>query len=126
MRVVYYKNKSNICPVKEYFESLKIKIFSDIEAKINYIAQEGGFCQNGFCKPLKGYSVIEIKQRKNADVLIRICYFCEGEMMILLNAFEKPDNYTESRVKKDVDKNYKIAVLFKSDFLKNKKYEEYK
>jgi len=131
MQVVYYYDQdSGYCPVKSYLTPIasSIKLLSKIKAKIDYIAGNNGNVRAGFQSKLYGYESSEIRERKNRKVVIRILYFLHQDKMILLHAFEKPDNYHTKKKKNEIDKQYKIAEEYIKKYKSNIElsYEEYK
>ena len=139
MDVVYYfDNDLNICPVKRYLEhfipnkSDKVKaidrknhILATIDQKIQYL-KENPKRKASFLKSLQGYGFIEIKNRKDKNTVIRILYFQHSSKIVLLNAFEKPDNYDTNKVRKEIKKHYAITKTYVEKFIKNpNNYEKY-
>lgn len=140
MRAVYYRHDQfGYCPVKKYFEQYaenekdskkqanrKLKLLVDIDAKIKVVVQNDGRPIPPISAPLKEYGCIEIKHRKNQDILIRIIYFRHDDKIVLLHAFEKPDHYETNREKKIILKEFEVAKNYKNIFIINpKSYEEY-
>lgn len=140
LKVVYYYDELlEGCPVKKYLERFlisdkdsqgvrnrKIKLLIDINNKIQIILDNDGRPIPPISKPLKEYGVIEILHRKDKNILIRIIYFRCSNLMVLLLGFDKPDNYSSIRVKREVEKQYKTAENYKKSFiLNNKLYEDY-
>lgn len=130
MRAVYYHDPGlGYCPVKKYLEQFrkgKIKILADIDAKINFLLENNGRPIPPIAKPLNGYSFFEIRNRKTADTLIRIFYFCYEGKIVLLDALEKPSNYDTRREEKKIDKALVATDKYRRDFILNpKSYEEY-
>lgn len=137
--VYYYDEDLNVCPVKEYFNNYllnkkdpdfvirrKQKILADIDAKINYIKDNGARPIPPISKPLHGYSFFEILNPKDSRTVIRILYFRYQDKMVLLHAFEKASVYSTIREKKKVDKQNKIAEKYLNFFkLNSKSYEKY-
>ncbi len=68
----------------------------------------------------------QIRAGKDGKILIRILYFCCEDLIILLNAFEKPNNYKTDREKKKIEKEYKTTSKYLDKFkLNTKNYEKY-
>jgi phage-related protein len=130
IKVVYYYNKEKReCPVKTYLFkhcSKNINLLIDINRKIEYVSNNNGRSDGAISKSLHGYNFFEIRKRKDSKTLIRICYFCRNNMMVLLHAFEKSDNYDTERARGEVDKHYKISEIFKNNFIKEPKSYENK
>ncbi|MFA5644564.1 MAG: hypothetical protein WC928_03505 [Patescibacteria group bacterium] len=140
MKIVYYYDENlKFCPVKEYFKNYllnendsdsvirrKQKILADIDAKINYIKDNGARPIPPISKPLRGYSFFEILSPKDFKTVIRILYFRYQDKMVLLHVFEKPASYSTNREKKRVNEQNKIADSFLDIFKLNlENYEEY-
>jgi hypothetical protein len=136
MEVVYYYDTSlGYCPVKKYFKKMKAEFTDEEKAdrkvveiygKISHIAQNNGILNAGWVKPLQGYSFFEIRSRKDSKLLIRVTYFCHQKKMVLLDAFEKPDNYNTQKEKNRVDGEFKKSELYKNKFINNPNlYEQY-
>lgn len=71
--------------------------------------------------------IIFLKFVTEKNILIRVIYFCCDERMILLNAFEKPDNYDSQKIKKNIEKIFDTTARYRQEYLKNKNlYEDYK
>jgi hypothetical protein len=48
-------------------------------------------------------------------------------MLVLLNAFDKPDDYSSQKIKKNIAKIFDITEIYRQKYLKNKSlYENYK
>ena len=118
MEVIYYKDASGKCPVKDYLRCLsselsgKIKLLVDIEAKIQYLRF------NNPCppaSPLHGHEFLEIKHRRDKNTVIRILFFIHKDKIVLLNVFEKPDNYKEQRMKKKIESYYNKTDKYLND-----------
>lgn len=140
MKAVYYYDKQlNYCPVKKYLQSFlinerdsndveerKTKLLIDLDNKIQKILDNECRPIPPIAKPLKQYGIIEITHRKDKNIVIRIIYCRCDDLMVLLLAFEKPDNYHSNKIKKEIDKQYKIAESYKKLFILNKQlYENY-
>ncbi len=141
MEVVYYFDKeSEICPVKKYLEQYittdkdspkkkdyNLSIFANINDKIEHIASVcDGRPERPIAKPLKGYPFFEITNRKNKNTVIRLLFFRHNNKMILLNAFDKPDNYKTSAEERKIKRNLDKTNEYFNIFIKNpKNYEKY-
>ena len=140
MQLIYYFDEElGGCPVKIYLaqfaknekdttkiKNRKEKILTEIRKRIEYVFGNDGRTDTCFSSSLQGYHYSEIKARKNKDTLIRLCYFCQKDKMILLNAFEKPDNYSKKSEKRIVEKNLIITENYRLKYLTNPKlYKEY-
>ncbi|MDD4531723.1 MAG: hypothetical protein PHH21_03410 [Candidatus Pacebacteria bacterium] len=125
MEIVYYSNNNDGCPVKEYFNRLKgrVRLLVDIDSKLRHTKENKN---SHLLSALHGYNFFEIKQRKNKNTVIRILVYFYKDKFALLNVFEKPDNYKETRIKKDIDKNYSKTKEYLEKFLLNpSNYEKY-
>lgn len=140
MKTVYYLDRDlKLCPVKKYLEQYalnqndspkqreyKLSILADIRNKIEFATENYGN-RARFIRKLSGYGLIEIRQRKNQDILIRIVYARYYSMIVLLHAFEKPDNqqYTK-KIIQEIDKEIlRAKKYFEKLKLNPKSYEEY-
>jgi len=117
MEVVYYfDNDLNLCPVKKYLElkdlnpDRKLRILAELDQKIEYVRQNDGRPMPPISEPLHNYSFFEIKTRKDRNIVIRVLYFRYKSQIVLLNAFEKPDNYNTTKEKKIIEKYYKFLT----------------
>lgn len=131
--VYYYDSDLNLCPVKQYLSQFNLNVGNDvsllaaIDSKIIFLSKQKSHPHPPISKPLHGYNFFEIGKNKTAKILIRILYFCDGNRMILLNAFEKPDNYDSQKIKKNIEKILDITAKYRQKYLKNKNlYEDYK
>ncbi|EKD94359.1 MAG: hypothetical protein ACD_26C00096G0002 [uncultured bacterium] len=140
MEVVYYFDEElQLCPVKKYLERFLIDEFDTeriknkkknilalIYKKVQYI-KDNPTESAGFLKTLHNHNFIEIKSRKNKNVVIRILYSRCNSKIVLLNAFEKPDNYDTDKIRKDVEKYYITTDKYLENFKNNpNSYENYR
>ena len=141
LKIVYYFDPYlKLCPLERYFASLEPtensaehiarrqwKLLADLDNKIKVVAAGGGRPLMPIAMPLKSYPLIEIRQRKSRDVLIRILFFSYRDLMVLLSGFEKPDQYKGSRIKEEIKKEFELARQYRNNFIADQKlYEEYK
>ena len=130
--VYYYDDDLGFCPVKKYLElndlnyNKRFKLLAEIDQKINFIKENNGRPVLPIARPVHSYSFFEIKTRKDKDIVIRILYFCCINKIILLNAFEKPDNYKSNKEKKRIIKYYDVSQKYLNKFKLNNYYEKYK
>lgn len=140
LEIVYYFDKiSCLCPVKKYLEKYvskeagcekkmekKKRILISIREKIEFVRQNEGRPIPPISSSFQGYSFFEIRARKDKNILIRITYFRHDCNIVLLNAFEKPDNYETNRDKKLVEKQLMVADTYYKNFkLSPESYERY-
>lgn len=134
MEVVYYLDEGlEICPVKKYLENLlpksserRVRLLAQIDQKIKFIRENPGKAAS-FIGTLHGHNFLEIKNRKDESVVIRILYSIYNGKIILLNAFEKSDKYDTNKIKKMVEKYYLLTDTYLVKFKKNpNSYETYK
>lgn len=133
MEVVYYFDSGlNLCPVKKYLElkslvkDKKLRILAELDQKIEYVRQNEGRPTPPISEPLHNYNFFEIKTRKDRNVVIRVLYFRYKNFIVLLNAFEKFDNYHTTKEKKIVERYYNITEVYYQNFISNQnKYEKY-
>ena len=132
MRAVYYYDRdTNTCPVERYFGELwaqnKKKTLADIDQKIQHVVRSNGLPTPPISTPLHGYSFFEVRTRKDKDILIRVLYFRHEDMVVLLNAFEKTDNYRSTKEKREIQKILDITKAYQQEFINDPiLYEEYK
>ena len=105
MNIVYYYDPNlKSSPVKRYLNQFDLGVAKDlallaaIDSKIIFLSCQKSHPHPPISKPLHDYNFFEIRHRKNKNILIRVIYFCCDERMILLNAFEKPDNYDSQKI----------------------------
>lgn len=124
MKIVYYYDVDlRYCPVKKYLEKYlpykgdktltinrKEKILIAIRKKIKFVSQNKGLPVGAIAKSLHGYSFFEIKNRKDKNIVIRILYFRYQDKIILLNAFEKSDNYKTNKEKNKLKNIIKLLT----------------
>lgn len=143
MKIIYYFNEEeSISPVKEFLLKYdikkndskrtvdhKIKVLAFIDQVINFIAENKGKPIPPIAKTIKGYKFHELRVKDGSN-LIRILYFVYiQEKLVLLNGFEKPDNYShglKKKIDKEIEKSIKLANQYYKDFITNQTYEEYK
>lgn len=128
--VYYYDEKLEIYPVEQYFidgiinckklnEKRKKKLLYDIRTKISKVLKNKGIPDGYISKSLKKYHLIEIRNRKDQNILIRICYVRSQNKIVLLHAFEKPDDCGKKYFKKQIGKQFKIAEDYHEKFKLN-------
>lgn len=131
--VYYYDPDLKFCPVKQYLSQFNadntkdVELLAVINRKIIFLSNQTSHPHPPISKSLQGYNFFEIRHRKNKNILIRLIYFCHEGKIILLNAFEKPDNYNSQKVKKNIEKILDITATYHQKYLENKNfYEKYK
>jgi hypothetical protein len=133
MEIVYYFDDIlSVCPVKQYLYSIKLsydrklRLLAEIDQKIRFVATNNGRPIPPISLPLHNYNFFEIKSRKDKNTVIRILYFRYKNLIVLLNAFEKPDNYDTGKERRAVEKYYKITNNYHQKFINNpNNYEKY-
>ncbi len=141
MEIVYYLDKElGYCPVKKYLEQYAIKnkdsqkqknkklhLLGIVGGKIKHVADNNGIPTPPISFPLnKDYDFFEIKHRKDKNIVIRIFYFRRSDKIILLNAFDKPDNYSTEKEHKKIHKQLEDTKKFQIRFKNNpQSYEKY-
>lgn len=134
MNIVYYYDPDlKSCPVKRYLNQFdlgvakNLALIAAIDSKIIFLSRQKSHPHPPISKSLHNYNFFEIRHRKNRNILIRVIYFCCEGKMILLNAFEKPDNYDSQKIKKNIEKIFDTTARYRQEYLKNKNlYEDYK
>ncbi|MEI7452416.1 MAG: hypothetical protein WCK37_04430 [Candidatus Falkowbacteria bacterium] len=133
MEIVYYfDDVLVICPVKHYLYSIKLshdrklRLLAEIDQKIKFVAINNGRPTPPISLPLHNYNFFEIKSRKDKNTVIRILYFRYKNVIVLLNAFEKPDNYTTNKERAAIEKYYETTNDYYRKFINNpNNYERY-
>lgn len=140
MKIVYYfDSEARNCPVKNYLEKYRIlpndslknikekeSLFVDIRKKIDFVLEKCGRPVPPISKALKAYNYLEIRTRKNQNILIRIFYFRKDEFIVLLNAIEKSDHDSKKSDKNVMKKCLDKTSYYQIEFINNPKlYEEY-
>ena len=110
MKIVYYHDPDlKFCPVKQYLSQFNtgsvkdIALLADIDSKIIFLSNQDSHPHPPISKSLHGYAFFEIGRRKPIKRLIRVLYFCNNGMLVLLNAFDKPDDYSSQKIKKNIN-----------------------
>jgi hypothetical protein len=140
MEPVYYRDASlGCCPVKKYLKryikndadkpkerNRKYKVLAELNMRIQYVLQNNGITAPPLIKKLSGYDYFEIRSKKNHNILIRVFWFRHGDMIVLLNALEKPENYTGERENMRIKKELDVTQTYLNKFKINPKlYEKY-
>lgn len=141
MKVVYYFDPDlQYCPVKEYLlkysldfkansklQNKNLNLLANIDAKINYVLANFGRSVAPISSGLdKKFNFLEIRQRKDKNILIRIFYCCHEDMMVLLACLEKPDHYSNKKIRQKIRRELELVQNFQDKFIANPKlYEKY-
>lgn len=140
MEPVYYRDTSSgCCPVKKYLKQYikndtdkpkeknrKDKVLAELNIRIQFVLQNNGMPAPPLIKKLSGYDYFEIRSKKNQNILIRIFYFRHRDKIVLLNALEKPENYTGEREDRKIKKELDITQTYLNKFKINPNlYEKY-
>ena len=117
-------------PVKKYFADIQDQVpykkLVDIHNKIKHLISIDGRPEPPLFGPLIGHDVCKIKINKNSKIVIRILYFIFLDNIVLAHIFEKPSNYSGTKIDKELEKEYCIGDSHKIIFESNpKSYEEY-
>lgn len=116
-----------LCPVLDYLSTLDPnrpkgrRLIAKITLKVREVHNHFGNPSLGYVSNLHELSFFELKHRKDARTLIRITFFYHGQDVVLLDAFEKPENYTKTVEKRRVAKDLARSVNYKRDFIENPK-----
>ncbi|MBN2884742.1 hypothetical protein JXE04_02345 [Patescibacteria group bacterium] len=141
MKVVYYFDHDlQYCPVKEYLsrysldcriksqiKNKNLNLLANIDAKINYVLANFGRPVAPISYSLdRNFNFLEIKQRKDKNILIRIFYCCYEDLLVLLACLEKPDNYDNRKTRQKIRRELELVQDFQDKFIANPKlYENY-
>ncbi len=143
--IVYYCNPSNKnIPAKLFLDNKYIPLHNDsnnIQEKkidayahiydiIKHVSENGGHPSiSNYTENLSGHKFhqFRIKDKLERGMLIRIPYFVyRNQLLILLNAFEKSDNYDPNKLNRYINVKYNETNIYYKDFVKNPNhYEKY-
>jgi hypothetical protein len=97
-----------------------------LNIRIQFVLQNNGMPAPPLIKKLSGYDYFEIRSKKNQNILIRLFYFRHRDKIVLLNALEKPENYTGEREDRKIKKELDITQTYLNKFKINPNlYEKY-
>jgi phage-related protein len=144
MEIICYRMKTGRSPAKEYISSRygineskdnkrmqanKVKRLTKIDNVITMAAEKRGRPGGDFSSSLIGYDFHELRISEG-DELVRILYFAfQGDRLVLLNAYDKPNLYEKAgkkEINKKIQRIHEQTKLYYEDFLKHPdQYEKY-
>ena len=142
MDIVYYRTTKGYAPAKAYIQArygqfpndspkiiaVKIRTFAKVESVIEMAANSpDGRVGGTFSSTLTGYSFNEFRLKEGRE-LVRILYFpYQLQQIVLLDAYDKPENYTKAekkKIEKEIAEIHDRAQEYYNDFIRNPKNHE--
>ncbi|MEN8216967.1 MAG: hypothetical protein ABFS56_11465 [Pseudomonadota bacterium] len=138
MKLICYARENDEVPFLEYMAKyelldsdsekeieLKVKHILHIKDVLIYLFEHKGSYNLSMTEQYKGRE-IGILKIKEGKTLVRICFYTiDGEEIILLGGFDKPNKYGNKAKGKNLNKMIQEALdtfeFYKDDYLKNRK-----
>jgi phage-related protein len=109
-KIIYYKNESGECSVKDFINSRSLKNQQKITAIISYLQENGPNLPRPYADYLKD-DIYELRVKLSGKETRTLYFFCYENYIVLTHCFIKSvQKVPESEIKK--------AIKIKSNFLK--------
>ncbi len=118
LNIDFYHKVNGDCPVKDYLDSLPVKLRTKTMRTIMLLEEFGTELRLPYSAPL-GKGIFELRSIVGNDITRVLYFFVEGNTAILTNGFTKK---TQKTPKKEIE----MANLYRADYYKQLDGKEYK
>jgi phage-related protein len=112
--VVLYTTSDGKCPVKEFLDSLPIKVFQKITWVLRLITELDRIPSNYFKKLIDTNNIWECRVTFGSNIYRLLCFIDNGSIVVLTNGFIK-------KTQKTPNDEIMKAEEYKKDYLKREK-----
>ncbi len=111
-QVDFYKKADGSIPVKEFLDSLDVKMRAKLLREVSLLEIAGNTLREPHSKPL-GDGIFEIRAQQGSDISRVLYFFVIGKTVILTNGFIK-------KTQKTPPNEIATALKYRDDYLKRK------
>ena len=91
--VEFYKQSDGQCPIKEFLNSLDIKLRAKILRTIELLEKNGNELREPYSKHLEE-GIFELRVKQGSDIVRTLYFFVIGHKIVLTNGFMKKTQKT--------------------------------
>lgn len=114
--IVFYKKRDGSCPIKEFLDSLDVKMRAKALLMVALLREHGGNLRLPYSEQLEE-GIFELRAKQGSNITRLLYFFFVGKKAVLTNGFVKK---TQKTPRAQIDK----AKEYRSDYLKQTKTEE--
>lgn len=113
-RILFYDKPDGSEPVKEFLDSLDVKMRAKMVRTIQILQQNGNELREPYSKPLAD-GIFELRAKVGSDISRVLYFFIVGKTIILTNGFIKK---TQKTPKEEIEraKSYRQEYLSRKEF----------
>lgn len=111
-QVIFYEKENGNEPVKEFLDSLDVKMKAKMFRTISILAENGPKLREPYSKPLRD-GIFELRAKVGSDISRVMYFFVVGQTIVLTNGFIKKTTRTPER-------EIETAIRYKNDYLLRK------
>ncbi len=111
-QVIFYEKENGNEPVKEFLDSLNVKMKAKMFRTISILAENGPKLREPYSKPLRD-GIFELRAKVGSDISRVMYFFVVGQTIVLTNGFIKKTARTPER-------EIETAIRYKNDYLLRK------
>lgn len=110
--IYYFRKSDNSCPVKDFIDSLDVKMKAKVFGEITLLKANGPKLREPYSKPL-GDGIFELCTQQANNITRVLYFFYDGKQIILTNGFVK-------KTRKTPAEEISIAKKYRAEFLSRK------
>lgn len=115
-QVLYYEDEKGFSPIEMFFAKLTEKQRSKTYRDIELLSLYGNFLREPQSKYIRN-GIYELRTKQGSDISRILYFFFVGKKIILTNGFMK-------KTQKLPERELKLAIKYKEEFIKRGKYHE--
>lgn len=113
--VDYYYKEDGDCPVKEFLDSLSIKMRAKLLRMVMLLEENGNELRAPYSKALED-GIFELRAQQGTDITRILYFFVIGHKIIMTNGFVK-------KTQKTPQHEIELAKKYRSEWLERGNYE---
>lgn len=113
--VDYYSKEDGSCPVKEFLNSLNMKMRAKLLRMLMLLEQNGNELRTPYSKALED-GIFELRAQQGTDITRILYFFMIGHKIIITNGFVKKTQKTPQR-------EIELAKKYRAEYMERKKHE---
>ena len=110
--VYFYRKEDDSCPVKDFINSLDVKMRTKVMGGVALLKQNGPRLREPYSKPL-GDGLFELRTKQGSDITRVLYFFFDGKQIVMTNGFVK-------KTPKTPPAEIQTAKKYRTDYLSRK------
>ena len=110
--VYFYRKEDDSCPVKDFINSLDVKMRTKVMGGVALLKQNGPRLREPYSKPL-GDGLFELRTKQGSDITRVLYFFFDGKQIVMTNGFVK-------KTPKTPPAEIQTAKKYRTDYLGRK------